>query len=547
MARRWTMGSRATSWALVGILELPLVGLWMATQFWGPSRLWLTGDFAIADHNARLAAQGGMYVGVYDRFGWHHPGPALSYLQAAAMHLFGSDQRTLFAVSILVLIGSILGAAALLITQCSVVSARLGLLGLAGLGVWMGSTTVGWASDTQGSLLMSPWNPDVVIAPCLVLLLLAPLARSHPWALVGVVLLGSALIQTDIGTTPLVVSVLFVSIVLLVAAVRRDPEVRARWGWTHSHRAVLGGLAGMVVLWSLPLAQQVSSAPHNLSAILGFFLHPGVEAHHGTLGISVYWYDAILHYVTERGTWVTAHHLLDLLGVLLMIAVLTVAWIRSQPGSYLRGLVPVVGAGVIASLVAINAIVGPAIGYLMGWSLAVFFAMVITILIVLGEAIETHDASARAATWGASAIALCAAVILSVQILGGLGVSSYQDPAVKEATAKVRATIAAGSPTIELRYDAPIVLDPYYVGIYFGVFNELERAGIKVVLPPEASTHFGNGPYAMSKGTPTPIGARRTLHLDPTTAHATPEDPTRRPKMWVTSESVPPGTSVPAP
>ena len=55
-----------------------------------------SGDVAFIELGVRRAVELDQQLGVYSRFGWHHPGPALLYALAPAYWLSGSSSRALF-------------------------------------------------------------------------------------------------------------------------------------------------------------------------------------------------------------------------------------------------------------------------------------------------------------------------------------------------------------------------------------------------------------------------------------------------------------------
>ena len=114
-------------------------------------------------------------------------------------------------------------------------------------------------------LLVSVWNPHVIILPMIaVLLLLAVFADTgRPSLLFGAIAGGSFIVQTHIAMAPLVASL---GIVALVA----QPRVVAASAWR------LTGLG--VALWALPLFEQCTRDPGNLTRLVLFFVR---DAHQG--------------------------------------------------------------------------------------------------------------------------------------------------------------------------------------------------------------------------------------------------------------------------
>jgi len=210
-------GRRLSALAIVAACLLaagPLVVL-AVRLLAGPALTW-AGDQALVELGVREAGALHRSLGVYSRFGWNHPGPVWLYLLAGPYRLLGGDGRALGAA-----VAASHGLCAVLIVVCA---ARLqsACRQSAGAGrAFAAAVAVLVLQHAFGrSAFLSPWNPLAVVLPGVLFLLLAAgvLLRRRGW-LVGAVAAATFLVQTHIGTVPLVAVV--GGLVLLVRAVAR--------------------------------------------------------------------------------------------------------------------------------------------------------------------------------------------------------------------------------------------------------------------------------------------------------------------------------------
>ena len=217
----------------------------------------------------RISEVGGRHtplVGAHSRYGWDHPGPLLFWGLAPFRWRFGTTG---------VLVGVVV-LNALAIVGAMVIARRRGGLPLVVL-VGGAVLTLTWALGP--SLLADPWNPWAAVLPFFTFVLLAwDLAdgelRALPW-LVGV---GTYLVQTHVGYTPLVLGLGLAAALLARGAVRHRP---AEGGAVRTSTARRSGLAALVVaavLWIPPVLQQLFGAEGNLTAILRFVRNPSEPA-----------------------------------------------------------------------------------------------------------------------------------------------------------------------------------------------------------------------------------------------------------------------------
>lgn len=227
-------------------------------------RIWLWGDQAIIDLEARDSLLGRNLLGVYDRFGWHHPGPLWLLLLGLFRFAGGGSAGALVFGSYAV---QAITAAAIV-----VMAARL----QPGLTAWWTAlVVVGYAWDFGPGRLGTVWAPYAVALPAALLVLLAAdfVSNEDPWpAALGATLCASFLIQTDVSTGLVTIAVVAVAVGLRLA--RRDAP---RWLVGGRWRLRAAALAGVAVLvWLPPVVQQLTSDPGNLVRLADFF-----ATHHG--------------------------------------------------------------------------------------------------------------------------------------------------------------------------------------------------------------------------------------------------------------------------
>jgi hypothetical protein len=234
---------------------------------------WSYGDLAVIELCVRNALRGHQLVGPYSRFGWDHPGPALFYLLAPVYRLGGSDTRALFLSTWLVN-----GAA--LAAVLTVIRRRAGLTA-----AWRtaGALLV-WLLCVSPVVVMSPWNPNAICLPFLLTLFLSAAAvAGSGWSLGGAALAGSVVVQSHIGTAPVVAVLVGAGAAGWLATGWRAP---GRHVGVRSRRFLLGMTGLLLVggaLWGPPVWEQVTRDPGNMERTARFFRDgppPGIPTHH---------------------------------------------------------------------------------------------------------------------------------------------------------------------------------------------------------------------------------------------------------------------------
>jgi hypothetical protein len=361
--------------------------------------IWLWGDQALIDIEARNSLAGHNLLGVYDRYGWHHLGPLWLLVLGVARWLGGGSA-----------VATALGfyfLQALAVVAIVMVAYRM-RRGLTGW--WAALVLVGYEWSFGLDRLGTIWAPYAIALPtALLVLLVADVVVSRdPWpSTIGTAVCASFLAQTDVGTV-VVVLVLVVAAPLLRATARAalggDHEGgRGRsagaWGWATAHwrsrAATLTAIVG--VLWLPPVIQQLSTSPGNLVQAYRF-----LTTHHSdrTLAISVKAADTLFGLFPfrldeQRAThdarpgWLLSHPIWDHPWYLLYLAGMVVIGIGALRYRKLPALA-VAAATCIAILAAGWSIVlayGPLYPYLVLWTGALVVPAWIAAWLLLAPAV----------------------------------------------------------------------------------------------------------------------------------------------------------------
>jgi len=254
--------TRLLSALALGLALLPLLLclLQFASSRW-PTRL--DGDLALLELGVRDALRLDQPLGLYSRFGWSHPGPALLVTLAPLYRIADGTSGALFLGAILINLGAAI-LAVRLVAQSQPDAVRLLFAGaIFSLQMAMG-----------GTRLASPWPPFQVVLPMLLFLVLAAqLAEGRLPRLLPCLVAASFLVQTHLGTLPIVALVLATAAGSAWRSVpRRDPQ-RAPLGRRH----LVLGVAVLVALWLPPIVAETRAwlehaEPGNLAKIAGTFL-----------------------------------------------------------------------------------------------------------------------------------------------------------------------------------------------------------------------------------------------------------------------------------
>ncbi|MGZ4684022.1 MAG: hypothetical protein ACXV8G_16310 [Acidimicrobiales bacterium] len=193
--------------------------------------------------------------GVYSRFGFHHPGPALFLLYAVPDRLLGP---TGLLVAAALINGAALAAAVVLLQ-------RRGGAALLAIGT-LGLVTLELAAAEQ---LADPWNPWVPMFPFALAILLAwSVWERDWWALPALAAVASFVLQAHLGY--LVLTAWLLGTALAAVVVSWAGRTRAR---PCPPRVLAWSAAIGLAAWALPLWDLATGDPGNLREIADHFLH----------------------------------------------------------------------------------------------------------------------------------------------------------------------------------------------------------------------------------------------------------------------------------
>ena len=247
---------RMTSWsirvaAVCGAVALSGAAVFVAR---GGRPVTPVSDTAVIESYTLYASRAQLLVGPYSRYGWHHPGPLYFYLLAPVYTLAGQSTPGLSAGALLINVASIV------VLACVLVRSAGGWLTVA---VTASVAVYAWR---VAPLFVSAWNPHVVVLPLAALTVVAAAVTSGEIGLLPLgVGLASFVMQTHLGVVP---TTLALCAVLAVAAWQGVSD------GMHRRRAVIAATVVFAVLWSLPLAEQLSARPGNMTSIVRFFSSP---------------------------------------------------------------------------------------------------------------------------------------------------------------------------------------------------------------------------------------------------------------------------------
>lgn len=234
---------------------------------------WLAGDFSVVGVDVDRALRWQQLVGVYDRFGWSHPGPAFFYLAATAERVLGPSQGLQAQVVTVLLINgtSVVGSVLVVRRIAAARAAGSGTGTAAAAGIAVALTAVGAAVGAHA--IDSNFTAYVVIVPLVFLGVLAAAAIDGSLVAVAAsVLVASFVVQTNVSVTALAVAFVAAGIVGALVTRRRAGTLR-RPPPGRQLSAMAGMAVVVVVMWVPTVVQQVTHHPGNLTAMWRFFTH----------------------------------------------------------------------------------------------------------------------------------------------------------------------------------------------------------------------------------------------------------------------------------
>jgi hypothetical protein len=409
-ARARTLSRAAGTWpvSVVAMAVAVVVGAVKVISTYGQT-YYHYGDQAVLGLRVIEATHFDGQLGPYSRFGWSHPGPALFYLLAPVYRLSGNDPRALIA-------GSLLINGACLVATVAVVRR------------FAGEWSARWSVAVVGAMSLALgvaffetfWNPNLEAAPLLLAMALAAAAAAGSGlSVVWLGVVGSYMVQTDVGTT-LIVAVLAVVAVAgwaaQAAARKRRDHPRVGGGGpvattqpTDRHATVrvvmsLVGLAVVVAMWVPPLVQQADGHPGNLSAVFHFFTTSSTK-YGVTHSLAQAWATVansttVIPFgsvsATASMTTTTVGREVTLV-VWLGLAAVGVAWSGWRRVWFAFGLAVASLAGLAASVASAERIVGPINDYLVFWMALVPAPALVALGVLVVDQLRRRAVSTRPA------------------------------------------------------------------------------------------------------------------------------------------------------
>ena len=491
-------------WAAVTVAFVVAVAAFKEIRYLGVP-FTSSGDPAYTELSILRVFHGGVFLGPYSRFGWHHPGPLMFYLFAPIYGLSGDSSRALFLDSWLLngasAIGTVLIAWKLAGPLVSAVFAAvvLAFMDIVGYTTWI-----------------NPWNPSMLTLPLLLLMTAAAGATSGSLGcLVVAFLAGSFLVQTDLGTVP-------VTLVLLALAAggfsfawwqsrspslgRENADTRAQVGMlqrlTGFIRRDPGALRGscraarrlVALIWAPPLLQELLSRRGNISLIARFYLHvPAGRQHSHPLGSSLAAISDISTVVPagyDRGlAWNGDRVALVVFVAALGVTAALIWWRRSQFLAWFSLCTPI---GLLVGVLAATRIVGPVYPYLLQWSESLLLPAMIATLAWVAVVIRDLRWRRARSPWRVLAGATAAIAVSYSALVAWKGVDrngpiSFGDtPSARPLAADIVA--ALGSQRAKDVFQVRVLA---YVNDDAALFVELAKQGLSFHVAPEIALFTG--------------------------------------------------------
>ena len=419
----------------VGLVALPVLVLAAVTASVarGP---W--GDQAVILLSTDRAASLRQLVGPYSRFGWSHPGPLYFYLLAIPYKLLGSTERGLA-------VGSVVLAGAFALGTVAAVGALAGPRAAR----WAGALSVLELAALGPVTVAQVWNPVAIIVPTgTFLVCAAALARGRRWALPACVVVGSFLVQTDVGTGVLVAGI---GALALAAGLWTTAGGGGGGDWIEGGggagpgwplRLLTGSAVLGLILWLPPLVQEAGGHPGNLTRLVKFFTSspPHQTAVHAVEAIGGALWPPLRGRLDVRSPGLALSVVVLVIYLGAVGAALWVARDRRQPTA--GWLAAMAGLGVLAGVASADRVTGPLFSYLTDWSSAAAVVLLLALALALPPRVRPE--------W----VGLLAGLALVAVSLIDPPAGSVPGSQVNVLWSQLRPQLAAGEP-VHLRLASP--------------------------------------------------------------------------------------------
>lgn len=435
-------------------------------------------DFALIDMAARRAQRWHQLLGVFDRYGWHHPGPAYLYVVSFLLRVTGPAHGAQAQVAAAAVIAGAAAVGTVVVCAGLWPAERRARAAAAAAVVTAAVAVVGRA------LLADPWNPYVVVLPLLLTIVLAvAAARGSASALAAVVVVGSFAVQSDIGTAPPVALALIGASGGFAVSRRRGDRTVTRGPADRSWGVPVALLVVGAAMWIPVLVEQVSGSPGNLTLLWRFFTaahaHAGAGVGAGVTGFE----QASLVGVSPPALALDLHPGWVAFAVSLAAAAAAVVFCRWRRQPVATAVAAAGGLGTLAGLVAGAQIVGPPFGYLLAWTVAPAIAVVLAVALAVGPRAGT-------AVMGCAAVAVAGLLARAVPLANA---SALAD-AKAAAAWKLVAPVAQATPSARFGLSATDIQSLFAMA---GVADELDRRGMTFSVPANVAYSYGPGHRAL--------------------------------------------------
>ncbi len=511
--------------------------------------IYLSDDLATLDLNVRTALHFRQQLGMAPTpYGFSHPGPAYFYILSLIARCIGSGARADFVGAAVVNGVCGLGTVWLVRRRAGPLPALWAALCLAYLALILTSSTS--PNEDPAGVFVSPWNPDGVIFP---LVLFGSLcvagAVGSSVSLIGAAVVGSVVIQSNLGTIPVVSVLMFVALIAScvravitknVGSAPRNPFCPAEGDSSTAHRfqwLTAAGIALLILIWLPPLLQELATSPGNLTLIWRFVVH-----HHTTQSWNVglwsivtidgmlmfgFRYSAFGNYEVG-GLGSPPHHALFVLAAVLLIGILAVALGIVLRRPFAAGLGVISLVGFLVNVFAATRIVGPVSTYLIVWEVAMPALGIVGLGIAAlpgwdelrqGSREEGRNELGfrmwgasysespllrnlpRVATWGLGCV-LTSLLLVKTVDLPLLGGASY--PPVAAASTLITAHLHASESKFRLAFSVPSN-GFFKPSVYIGVFDELNARGLRPCMTRDFAAQFAERRYVCPGNVPVSV------------------------------------------
>lgn len=528
-------------WAPVAVLLVPLGLLAAGILASSSSHFSFMADQALIDRSVRAARHGAVALGPYDRFGWHHPGPSYFYLLAGLSFLLGPGAVADYTGTLVINVAAAVAVVAL-------VRRRVGR----SASWWAAALVAGLAAGAGPELLSQPWGPDIVMLPMLAMAVLAADAMAGcALSLLGAVLVGSLVVQTEMAAAPLAglfllagglgstlrwwrgrsaarssggaagaaeapprAAGLAAAAPLGAAGLAAAPPGAAglaaapRVG-RRRHLVALAGVVLLAVMWAPTVAEQLAVPLEGVPARAPVsVLHPGhpqVSMRDGNLvAIWRYLSAGYAHHSASTGASALdanaffSHYLLASEPLVALLAGLALGavtlWLAHRRPSGMAGPLALLGLSAIpVGVYSASRIVGTIHVWDLNWAPVIPSTMALGLLCALcapgARRQRLHVRVGMAVP--AWAVAAVASLALSGSVLAGPSLAAQSSGQVSAAWAEVSALMPAAGHVVEL--------DPGNrrdYGLAAGLADHMAAQGLKVAVPPGWQVEFGPAPTA---------------------------------------------------